>query len=191
MDAAPRNSVQLVQLGDEALERISDTLSDLYLNLYGERTVDARASLTGNMLAHVFEGGLGVSDQWLLRSGRGERLREFRQNFFEVVSGEMVGVVGDLTGMPVTYSFSGFDPTTRTTHSIFVLDTTELGGAEQRQAVLNWSEQVRRNARRLREEHRETREVHQALKAQMREKREEVARAEDDDRDAGRSSDDS
>jgi uncharacterized protein YbcI len=164
------------QLGEEALERVATTLSDLYFVLYEERPGDAHASLTGNMLAFVFEGGLSVSDEWLLLTGRGERLREFRQNFFEVVSGEMVQVVGDLTGMPVTYSFYGFDPETRSSHAIFVLDMSGLGGSEQRQAVLNWSEQVRRNARRLREEHRATREVHEALTAQMRQKREEVER---------------
>jgi uncharacterized protein YbcI len=174
-------------LGEEALERVAATLSDLYQVLYEERPADPRASLTGNMLAFVFEGGLSVADEGLLRGGRPERLCEFRQNFFEVVSGELVEVVGSLTGMPVTYSFYGFDPKTRTTHAIFVLDMTELHGAEQRQAVLNWSEQVRRNARRLREEHRATREAHRALQAQMREKRQQLRRA---GADAGRRSDD-
>ncbi len=176
------------RLGDAALERVASTLSDLYYVLYEERPLDAHASLTGNMLAFVFEDGLSVSDEWLLRSGRGERLSEFRQNFFEVVSDEMVAVVGDLTGTPVTYSFYGFDPKTRTTHAIFVLDMSLLHGAEERQAVLNWSEQVRRNARRLREQHRATREVHLALKEQMRRKREEVR--EDAEADAVRRSED-
>jgi uncharacterized protein YbcI len=187
--------VHNAQLGDETLGRVAATLSDLYFMLYEERPADAHASLTGNMLAFTFEGGLGVSDEWLLRSGRGERLREFRQNFFEVVSDELTGVVGDLVGLPVTYAFYGFDPKTRTSHSVFVLDMTELHGAEERQAVLNWSEQVRRNARRLREQHRATRDVHRALKDQLREKREEVQRDEAEDRDAAgqpaRSSDDS
>jgi hypothetical protein len=176
VESSHRNLVQQLHLGGEALERVAGTLSDLYFTLYEEHPADPRASLTGNMLAYVFEGGLGVSDEWLLRTGRGERLREFRQSFFEVVSGEMVGVVGDLTGLPVTYSFFGFDPTTRTTHAVFVLDMTGMHDAEQRQAVLNWSEQVRRNARRLREQHRATREVHMALKDQVRAKREQVER---------------
>jgi uncharacterized protein YbcI len=179
VESSHQNLVQPLHLGDEALERVASTLSSLYFTLYEERPADAHASLTGNMLAYVFEGGLGVSDEWLLRTGRGERLREFRQNFFEVVSDEMVGVVGDLTGMPVTYSFFGFDPTTRTTHAVFVLDMSELHGAEQRQAVLNWSEQVRRNARRLREQHRATREVHARLKDQIRVKREEIRGSDD------------
>jgi uncharacterized protein YbcI len=190
MDVSSGKSVHGVHLGDEALARIAATLSDLYHILYEERPGDPHVSLTGNMLAFVFENGLSVSDEWLLTSGRGERVREFRQNFFEVVSPELVGVVGDLTGMPVTYSFYGFDPQTRTTHAVFVLDVSELHEAEQRQAVLNWSEQVRRNARRLREEHRETREVHRALKAQMAAKREEVRREAEADDAPRRGSDD-
>jgi uncharacterized protein YbcI len=171
-----RKSELSVRLGDAALERVAATLSDLYEMLYEERPANARASLTGNMLAFVFEGGFSVADEWLLRNGREERLRQFRQSFFEVVNDELVEVVSGITDLPVTYSFHGFDPKTRTTHAIFVLDMTELHGAEQRQAVLNWSEQVRRNARRLREQHRATREVHQALKRQMQAKREEVQR---------------
>jgi hypothetical protein len=128
MDMSGRKPVQQAQLGDEALERLAATLSHLYFALYEERTVDARAALTGNMLAFVFEGGLSVGDEWLLRSGRAERLREFRQSFFEVVDDELVGIVGDLTGVPVTYSFYGFDPRTRTTHMIFVLDRSALHG---------------------------------------------------------------
>jgi uncharacterized protein YbcI len=155
-------------LGDEALERIGAALADLYYVLYEERPRDAHASLTGNMLAFVFEEGLSVADEWLLRTGREERLQEFRENFFDVVSDEMIGVVTGLTGLPVTYTFFGFDPKTRTTHSIFVLDPTALNRSEHRQAVLNWSEQVRRNARRLREQHVATREIHRVLRERMR-----------------------
>jgi uncharacterized protein YbcI len=144
--------------------------------LYEERPGDPRASLTGNMLAFVFEGGLSVGDERLLRSGRGERVREFRQNFFEVVSDELVAIVGDLTGLPVTYSFYGFDPRTRSTHAIFVLDMSGLRGVEERQAVLNWSEQVRRKARSLHEQHRETSEAHRALRLKIKATREELRR---------------
>jgi hypothetical protein len=181
MEVSDRRSIQQPQLGEETLERIAATLSDLYFVLYEERPGDAHASLTGNVLAFVFEGGLSVSDEWLLRSGRHERLSEFRRSFFEVVDAELTEIVSGLASLPVTYSFYGFDPTTRSTHAIFVLDMTELHGAEQRQAVLNWSEQVRRNARRLREQHRATREVHQALREQMREKRAEVRAAAEQD----------
>jgi uncharacterized protein YbcI len=165
-----------VQLGEGALERIAASLSDLYYVLYEARPVDPRASLTGNMLAFVFEGGLSVSDEWLLRSGREEQLREFRGQFFEVVDDEITSVVRELTGLNVTYSFTGFDPLTRTTHAIFVLDLSKVRAAEERQAVLNWSEQVRRNARRLRAEHAETRARQRELKEKVRSQREAMRR---------------
>lgn len=128
------------------------------------------------MLAFVFEDGLSVADEWLLRTNNEERLSEFRRQFFEVVDEELVGVVTDLTGLPVTYSFYGFDPRTRTTHAVFVLDLEKLDSSEQHRAVLNWSEQVRRNARRLRQEHVATREAHVALKEQIHRRRETLRR---------------
>jgi Na+-translocating membrane potential-generating system (MpsC) len=174
--------VQKVQLGDDALERIAVALTDLYYLLYEERPLDPRASLTGNMLAFVFEDGLSVADEWLLRTDRKDRLREFREQFLAVAGEQLIGVVSELTGLPVTYSFYGFDPETRTTHAIFVLNLTPLKGAEQRQAVLNWGEQVRRNARRLREEHVATRETQRELTDQMRAQRDAMRReAERDD----------
>ncbi|HEY2479848.1 MAG TPA: Na-translocating system protein MpsC family protein [Solirubrobacterales bacterium] len=111
-----------VALDDEDLGRIASSLSDLYFALYEERPADAHASLTGNLLAFVFTDGLSVADRWLLRSGRDEQLQNFRGHFFDVVSDELVGIVGDLTGLQVNYSFYGFDPGTRTTHAIFMLD---------------------------------------------------------------------
>jgi hypothetical protein len=190
MAPLPEKPVQGVRLGDDALERIADALSDLYQVLYEERPLDAHASLTGNMLSFVFDDGLSVSDEWLLRTGSDERLREFREHFLSVVSDDLVGVVHDLTGFPVTYSFYGFDPKTRTTHAIFVLDLSTLNGSEQRQAVLNWSEQVRRNARRLREKHIATREIHRGLTDKMRAQREQMLREAEAGGEPGRSSDD-
>lgn len=176
MEAERGKSVGDAQLGADALERIATSLSDLYTLLYDARPADAHASLTGNMLAFVFGGGLSVGDEWLLRSGQEKQLAEFRRQFFDVVDAELIGVVADLTGLTVTYSLYGFDPQTRTTHAVFVLDLSELGGSDQRRAVLNWSEQVRANARRLRAEHVATREAHVALKEQVQAQRERLAR---------------
>jgi uncharacterized protein YbcI len=168
----PRKARQSAHLDDECLARIAGSLADLYVSLYDERPGDAHASLTGNMLAFVFEDGLSIGDELLLRSGQEEQVKAFRRQFFEVVSDELVGVVGDLTGMRVTTSFFDFDPQTRTTHAVFVLDLSGLHGPEQYQAVLNWGEQVRRNARRLRAEHVATRETHVALKKEIQAQRE-------------------
>jgi hypothetical protein len=176
VEPSSQKNIHPIRLGQEALDRIAGTLSDLYRALYDERPVDPQASLTGNMLAFVFEGGLSVADESLLRNGRDDRLAEFRQQFFEVVDPELVAIVADLTTLPVTYSFYGFDPKTRTTHAIFVLDLSGLDRSEERQAVLNWSEQVRRNARRLREEHVATRETFRAMKAELKARRDQLLR---------------
>jgi uncharacterized protein YbcI len=158
-------------LGEAALDQIAISLAALYASLYESRPADARASLTGNMLAFVFEGGLSVADEWLLANGREEQLGKFRTQFFEVAGVEMTAVVGDLTGRPVTYSFTGFDPRTRTTHAIFVLDLDSADEAEERRAIINWSEQVRRNARRIKAEHVATRERHVELRTRVEEMR--------------------
>jgi len=176
MGPSSENRMQGVRLGDDALERIAATLAELYYSLYEERPLDARASLNDNMLAFVFEDGLSVADERLLQGGRDDRLREFREHFLRAADGEMAGVVNALTGLPVTYSFYGFDVKTRTTHAIFVLDLSALNASEERQAVLNWSEQVRRNARLLREQHVAARNIHHDLKEELRGYRERMHR---------------
>jgi uncharacterized protein YbcI len=190
MAASSENRMQGARLGDEALDRIATTLAELYYSLYEERPLDARASLNDNMLAFVFEDGLSVADERLLQGGRDERLQEFREHFLRAADAEMAEVVNALTGLPVTYSFYGFDVKTRTTHAIFVLDLSTLNGSEERQAVLNWSEQVRRNARLVREQHVAARNVHRDLKEEMRGHRERMQReADGDGAEPGRSDD--
>ena len=190
MAASSENRMQGARLGDDALDRIAATLAELYYSLYEERPLDARASLNDNMLAFVFEDGLSVADERLLQGGRDERLQEFREHFLRAADTEMAGVVTALTGLPVTYSFYGFDVKTRTTHAIFVLDLSTLNATEERQAVLNWSEQVRRNARLVREEHVAARNVHRDLKDDMREHRERIqGEAEGDGEEPGGSDD--
>jgi uncharacterized protein YbcI len=188
MNHPPRKPISGVKLDVDALDRIAVTLSDLYRTLYEERPVSSQASLTGNMLAFVIDDGLSVADEWLLRHDRGDLLKDFREHFFEVVDDQMTEVIADLTGLSVTYSFYGFDPTTRTTHAIFVLDLSPLNRAEERQAVLNWGEQVRRNARRLRQEHVATREAYKDLKVQVQAHRDRLRREiEGDGEPSGRS----
>lgn len=175
MDSPPE-PVTRRRLDERALEQIAGALADSYDALYEEPPVDPRVSLTGDMLAFVFEDGLSVADKVLLRGGRAERLGKFRRHFFEVADGELAAVVTDLTGALVTYSFYGFDAASRTTHGIFILDLDSPHGAEERQAVISWSEQVRRNAARLRQEHRELMAYYEPLKQEWRAKREELRR---------------
>jgi uncharacterized protein YbcI len=175
VDASFPTGSAFPRLGDEALANVAAALADLYEALYGERPLDARASLTANMLAWNFEEGLGVFDRGMLKHGCNDELREFREQFFDVVGNQMRTTVGDLTGVPVTYSFFGFDARTRTTHGVFVLDLRRSDD-EQRRALVGWSEQVRRNSKRLRAEHRATRAENRELKEEVRRRREEIVR---------------
>lgn len=174
--------------GDERLARIAAGLAEQFALLYEAEPVDPRVHMAGNMLTFAFQGGLSISDQKHLEAGHLDELRAFRERFLEVVSGRLTSVVETLSGGQVTFSSGVFDPGSRTTNMLFVLDLLPDDAEEQRAAIRNWSEQVRRNARRLREQHRATREVHLALKEQMRRKREEVR--EDAEADAVRRSED-
>ena len=189
IDPAPRGPAAAAALDDAALVRIAGALADSYGALYQEPAVDPSVSLTGDMLAFTFQNGLNLADRALLRGGHIDRLEQFRRHFFEVVDEELAAVVADLAGMPVVHSFYGFDPGRRTTHGIFILDLGKSRGAEGRQAVLNWSEQVRRSSGRLRAQHREIEAYYAPLRAEWKAKREELSR-EDPDGPFGERSDD-
>jgi hypothetical protein len=165
-----------MRLEPERLDRLARSLADLYAMLYDGRPASARCTLSGDLLAFGFDGGLSVADEWLLANGREDRVIDFRRQFFEAVSDEMIAVVGGITDLTVDTSFFEFDPRTRSTHAIFVVEPSLVAAAQDRQAVLNWGEQVRRNARKLRAQHVASRAVHVELKREVREKREAAER---------------
>jgi Na+-translocating membrane potential-generating system (MpsC) len=180
MQPAPGPEPQLVHLGEDALAAVAVDLALRYEDLYGERPLDPRASLNGNLLAWVFDDGLSTADEKMLRRGREDSLRKFRHHFFDAAGERLQNAVGELTGVPINYSFFGFDPPTRTTHGVFVLDLS-TPDFERRQALIGWSEQVRRNAVRLRKEHAVTSETNRELTRQVRAERERFARRNDPD----------
>jgi uncharacterized protein YbcI len=155
---------------DARLARIAAGLADRFAALYEARPLDPRAHMAGNMLTFAFQGGLSVSDEKHLEAGHHEELRAFRERFLAVVAEELEATAGALTGAEVTFFSGVFDPATRTTNMLFVLDLLPDDTAEQREAIRNWSEQVRRNARELRVSHLQTRETHLALRSQMHER---------------------
>jgi hypothetical protein len=187
IDPMRRGGAAGAALDEVALKGIAGALANSYGALYQEPAVDPRASLTGDMLAFSFQDGLNLADKALLRGGHLQRLEEFRRHFFEVVGDELSAVVVDLAGVPVDYSFYGFDPGRRTTHAVFILDLGAARGAEGRQAVLNWSEQVRRSSGRLRAQHREIEAYYAPLNAEWKAKREELSRRGPKSRSRGRS----
>jgi uncharacterized protein YbcI len=160
-------------LDDARLAKIASGLADQFASLYEAKPIDPRAHMAGNMLAVSFQGGLSISDEKHLEGGHYEELRAFRERFLEVVAEQLKSVVASLAGGHVTFFSAVFDPGTRTTNMLFVLDLLPDDASEQREAIRNWSEQVRRNARELRVNHLQTREAHLALRDQMHERVEE------------------
>jgi uncharacterized protein YbcI len=159
--AAPRG------LDPEGLSRIAASLADQFATLYDASPVDPRASFAGDVVTFAFEGGLSPSDQWLLDAGREEQLQEFREHFLRVIGDQMKEVVEGLSAVEVRHIFPTFEAADRTTSCFFIVVPNARGETEQRQALLNWSEQVRRNARDLRERHRAAREAHERLRELM------------------------
>jgi hypothetical protein len=168
-------------LGPEKLGRIATGLADQFALLYEAKPADPRAQMAGNMLAFTFEGGLSRSDELHLRSGRPEVVQKFRERFLEVVAEQLKSVAASLSGGRVTFFSGAFDPDSRTTNMLFVLDLLPDDRAEQREAIRNWSEQVRRNARELRISHLQTREAHVALREEMGELRASLRRGGSDE----------
>jgi uncharacterized protein YbcI len=171
----PRHGVETADadspLGPERLGRIAAGLADQFALLYEARPADPRAQMAGNMLAFTFEGGLSRADELHLRAERLEVVQKFRERFLEVVAEQLKSVAASLSGGRVTFFSGAFDPESRVTNMLFVLDLLPDDKAEQREAIRNWSEQVRRNAREMRISHLQTRETHVALREELGEMR--------------------
>jgi len=157
--------------GQDRLAKIAAGLADQYALHYEAKPVDPRAHMAGNMLNVAFQSGLSVADERHLEGNHLDELRAFRECFFEAIANDLKSVVESLSGSHVTFFSSAFDPETRTTNMLFVLDLLPDDLEEQREAIRNWFEQVRRNARELRISHLQTRETHVALRDQMQDLR--------------------
>jgi hypothetical protein len=163
----------------ERYGRLATSLADQFAALYDSSPADPWVSVEGEMLTFAFQGGLSPADEWLLDSGRTIELREFREHFLHVVADQLTAVVEALTEFEVRRLLPAFDSDSRTTRCFFLVAPRSGEEGEERRAVLAWSEQVRRNARRLRERHRETREAHARLRDVLRDVRQ--TQSSDDD----------
>lgn len=157
---------------DGLLESVATALADQFAALYDARPRHCRSQLGGHVLTFSFLGGLSRFDELLLEGRRDAEVRDFRVLFLEAVSPQLGEVVEALSGFGVSHFFASFDPVRQTTECLFLLDPRRSDEDEQRRALLNWSEQVRRNARELRERHREAREAHARQRELMRKARE-------------------
>jgi hypothetical protein len=102
-------------LDQAQLDRLAASLADQFAILYDARPLDPRVALTGDLLAFSFHGGLAPSDEWLLKAGRDEELRDFREHFLRAVGGQLETVVEALCGAQVQRFVAAFHPGERAT----------------------------------------------------------------------------
>lgn len=151
-------------------ERLAGILAEQFTALYDKRPSDPQVTVNGTNVTFTFQGGLSNTDERLLSGGRDQEVRDFRENFLRAASPRFDSIVSSLLGGDVTFSFAAFDPGSRVTSCFFVLDYSAADPQhEQREAILNWSEQVRRNARLLRDEHLRIIERHHVLRDALQE----------------------
>lgn len=122
MNFYPQDNEADSPFDDRRLSRIAAGLSDQFAILYDAKPLNPRARMAGNMLAIAFHGGLTVADEKHLEAGHFDELREFRERFLVVVADDLKSVVESLSGGQVTFFSAAFDPVTRTTNLLFVLD---------------------------------------------------------------------
>ncbi len=158
---SPRGAAILDAAG---LDRLAAGLADQFATLYDSRPLDPRTTLSDHLLAFSFDGGLSRADEWLLETGRDEQLRRFREQFMKVIEGQLGNVVEALSGHRVVRYVASFDPATRITDCFFTLTAAAGSAGEQHRALLNWSEQVRRNSQQIRDRHRQSREANSRLR---------------------------
>jgi hypothetical protein len=135
----------------EQLDRIVSALAEQFTLLYEANPTDPYATFGGGVLTFAFQGGFTVLDKSRLATGRAEEVRDFRERFLQAVAEELNEVVeANVSSTRVSFFFAAFDVAARTTNCFFVLDPVADSEREQHEAILAWSEQVRRSARGLR-----------------------------------------
>jgi uncharacterized protein YbcI len=153
---------------EESTGSLASTLADQVALLYEARPGDPRVGISENTLTFAFEGGLTTSDECLLAAGRDQEVRTFREHFLQAASATLSEIVSSFAEAEVTFFFAAFDPASRITSCFFVLDSQADPQSEQRRAIRNWGEQVRRNARDLRIRHHQVRDEHKRLREILR-----------------------
>jgi hypothetical protein len=145
---------------EHGLDRVASALAEQFALLYEASPTDPYATFGGGMLTFVFQGGFTALDEHRLATGRAKDVRKFRERFLRGVAEELNEVVEAIIPVArVSFFFAGFDVTAGTTNCFFVLDPVADSERAQREAILAWSDQVRRSARGLRARTRHARDA--------------------------------
>ncbi len=120
--------------GQQLLAAISNAMVSAMKHYYGKGPMRAKSYMVDDYLFVAMRDPLTVVEQTLLRAGRHDLVREYRQAFQNEMAAEFTGQIEKLTGRRVlTYqSQIMFDPDT--VIEIFVLDSAG-DGSEEAQAT--------------------------------------------------------
>ncbi|CAA9512234.1 MAG: hypothetical protein AVDCRST_MAG45-1983 [uncultured Solirubrobacterales bacterium] len=116
--------------GQSLLAAVSDAMVTAMKEYYGKGPTRVKSYMVDDYLFIAMRDPLTVVEKTLLRAGREDLVREYRQAFQNEMTGELCGQIAELTGRRVlTYqSQVVFNPDTL--FEIFVLEPAEEGGVE-------------------------------------------------------------
>ena len=112
------------------LAAVSDAMVTAMKEYYGKGPTRVKSYMVDDYLFIAMRDPLTVVEKTLLRAGRKDLVREYRQAFQNEMTGELCGQIAELTGRRVlTYqSQVVFDPDTL--FEIFVLEPVEEGDVD-------------------------------------------------------------
>ena len=120
--------------GQGLLARISNEMVRAQKEFFGKGPTKAKSYILDDLLIIVMRGGMTTAEETMLRFGRADQVRQFRQLFENEMTERLTGMVEELTGRTVaTYqSQVMFDP--HTVVEIFVFD--QPGSEDARAATV-------------------------------------------------------
>jgi uncharacterized protein YbcI len=96
----------------ELLTAISREMVTAIKTYFGKGPIQAKSYLMDDLLLVVMRGGQTVAEETMVQAGRGDSVRQFRQEFVNVMAERLIGTIEQLTGRRVlTYQSQVlFDP---------------------------------------------------------------------------------
>jgi uncharacterized protein YbcI len=135
------------------LAEISRRIVQLQKESFGRGPTKARSFMSENALVCVTEGGYLPAERTLRDAGHEGLVSEQRGVMQEVMRSTLIAEVEKITGRRVKAFMSATDDEAEMSAEIFVFEEQpELDLGSEDEALRGWSDQVRRQARELRDE---------------------------------------
>jgi|SoiMethySBSTD1v2_1073268.scaffolds.fasta_scaffold637249_3 uncharacterized protein YbcI len=152
-----------VQARGELLVALSNRIVAIYKELYGKGPVKVRCWYLDDVVLCVLREPLTRSEQTFVEIGHGDRVALQRDSFHQVAGPVFMEAVEELTGRRVDTVLDATDEQKNVSTLVFLLESPEMaalratdeGGARERQQVRKKARDVKEQARRLRDTHRE------------------------------------